>query len=432
MKHISLLLAPVVLAGMMAPAAAQRVATPEIRSNNDIWLGSAGKFGTLRSGGRIDLTPESVTTNSYTLGGSGAPANFFMKNGEAFIANDAAGLNTFGVLNKNTNGYSAFIGHQTDPDYPFPSAANNQPYEHFAIGYGAGLQAGGVRGVNYWEISRFTGTNEAKYPPTVGAIQQTGGVDPTGGTSLECTFAANVTTITCPANSLTNGMTVTGANIVPGTTLVSGGGTTSLTLSNPTRSAKDRPVKFSNPVYRQFTPMFFGNCQSPASCDIDFYTWNDTQSFVPDAYSDTRPYMSLDRINGRAYFGRSSIVDRSFATAPLNVASGFPEAFHSVYIGNNTFRMNWAQNPLRLNFIDGNAGAAVFSMMMDGTRRSAAAGPLKLATYTVAGLPACNATYQDHMAIATDVNAPTYRGALTGGGTVRTPVFCDGTSWTAH
>ena len=432
MKHISLLLAPVVLAGMMAPAAAQRVATPEIRSNNDIWLGSAGKFGTLRSGGRIDLTPESVTTNSYTLGGSGAPANFFMKNGEAFIANDAAGLNTFGVLNRNSNGYSAFIGHQLDSDWPFPSAANNQPYEHFAIGYGANLNLGGSRGVNYWEISRFTGTNDPKIPPTVAGIQQTGGVDPTGGTTLNCTFGAGVTTITCPANSLTNGMSVSGANIKPGTTLVSGGGTTSLTLSDPTTSANNRPVKFANLVYNQHTPMFFGNCQSPASCDIDFYTWAATPGFVADSYGAPRPYLSLDRINGRVYAGLAGLGDRAFATAPLNVTHTGPQILHALYAGFNTMRLNWAQNPLRVEFTDGNANFPTFSMYMDGTHRSVAHGPLKLATYTVAGLPACNATYRDHMAIATDTTAPTYRGALTGGGTVRTPVFCDGTSWTAH
>lgn len=52
--------------------------------------------------------------------------------------------------------------------------------------------------------------------------------------------------------------------------------------------------------------------------------------------------------------------------------------------------------------------------------------------YTVATLPTCNGTTQYHWAVVTDATAPTYRGALTGGGTVKVPVFCDGTSWTSH
>jgi len=35
-------------------------------------------------------------------------------------------------------------------------------------------------------------------------------------------------------------------------------------------------------------------------------------------------------------------------------------------------------------------------------------------------------------AYVTDAVAPTYLGALTGGGTVVTPVFYNGTAWVAH
>ncbi len=52
--------------------------------------------------------------------------------------------------------------------------------------------------------------------------------------------------------------------------------------------------------------------------------------------------------------------------------------------------------------------------------------------YTVANLPTCNSTYQDSVAIATDATSPTYGGALTGGGSKRTPVYCDGAAWTSH
>lgn len=57
---------------------------------------------------------------------------------------------------------------------------------------------------------------------------------------------------------------------------------------------------------------------------------------------------------------------------------------------------------------------------------------LKLPAYTVATMPACNSVSLDWIIVVSDARTPTYRGALTGGGAVRTPAYCDGTSWTAH
>ncbi len=56
----------------------------------------------------------------------------------------------------------------------------------------------------------------------------------------------------------------------------------------------------------------------------------------------------------------------------------------------------------------------------------------KLPAYTVAGLPACNAGAQNSIAVVSDATAPTYNGALVGGGAVRTLAFCDGSAWTSH
>ncbi|MCQ6960160.1 SGNH/GDSL hydrolase family protein [Mucilaginibacter aquariorum] len=53
----------------------------------------------------------------------------------------------------------------------------------------------------------------------------------------------------------------------------------------------------------------------------------------------------------------------------------------------------------------------------------------KLIGYTVAALPAGAIGM---MAYVTDATAPTYLGVLTGGGTVVTPVFYNGTAWVAH
>jgi hypothetical protein len=56
-------------------------------------------------------------------------------------------------------------------------------------------------------------------------------------------------------------------------------------------------------------------------------------------------------------------------------------------------------------------------------------GPVRLKGYTVATLPAGT---QGDTAFVTDAVAPTYLGTLTGGGTVVTPVFYNGTAWVAY
>lgn len=58
--------------------------------------------------------------------------------------------------------------------------------------------------------------------------------------------------------------------------------------------------------------------------------------------------------------------------------------------------------------------------------------PVQLPAYTVSGLPTCNAGLKGAMAYVTDALAPSYNAALTGGGTVPIPVFCQGSAWTAH
>lgn len=55
-----------------------------------------------------------------------------------------------------------------------------------------------------------------------------------------------------------------------------------------------------------------------------------------------------------------------------------------------------------------------------------------LQAYTVTGLPTCNAAAKLLRAAVTDATSPTYNGALTGGGAVVVPVFCNGTAWTSH
>lgn len=56
-------------------------------------------------------------------------------------------------------------------------------------------------------------------------------------------------------------------------------------------------------------------------------------------------------------------------------------------------------------------------------------------TFTVATLPACPGTTSvvtQAFAVVSDATLPTYNGALTGGGGVKVPVFCNGTAWVSH
>lgn len=69
------------------------------------------------------------------------------------------------------------------------------------------------------------------------------------------------------------------------------------------------------------------------------------------------------------------------------------------------------------------------------TTNTVAAGvPVALPAYTVATLPACNATRQNAMAVVTDFSGtPAYDATIgSGGGSTRLPVFCNGTAWTLH
>lgn len=65
------------------------------------------------------------------------------------------------------------------------------------------------------------------------------------------------------------------------------------------------------------------------------------------------------------------------------------------------------------------------------TGNSVLTGYVKPAVLTVATLPACGAAISGAISSVSDATAPTFLGALTGGGSVHTPVYCNGTAWVA-
>ncbi len=68
----------------------------------------------------------------------------------------------------------------------------------------------------------------------------------------------------------------------------------------------------------------------------------------------------------------------------------------------------------------------------DGNAYEMPAAPLVISSgYTVATLPACNGSYNGARAFVTNALAPVFLVAVVGGGTVDTPVFCNGANWVA-
>lgn len=109
--------------------------------------------------------------------------------------------------------------------------------------------------------------------------------------------------------------------------------------------------------------------------------------------------------NGTAWDTGSSSSKRMFFSQVLRPISGNPASYEFVWIGDNNF------------------AGDVDLMKLDEF------GGLQLINYTVATLPA--AGKKGRRLNVTDALAPTFLGALTGGGTIACPVFDNGTAWVA-
>jgi hypothetical protein len=59
-------------------------------------------------------------------------------------------------------------------------------------------------------------------------------------------------------------------------------------------------------------------------------------------------------------------------------------------------------------------------------------GSLSLPTTTVASLPVCGQAQRGLLYSVSDAHPPTYNSPVSGGGSITIPVFCNGSSWTAH
>lgn len=112
--------------------------------------------------------------------------------------------------------------------------------------------------------------------------------------------------------------------------------------------------------------------------------------------------------------GRAIFIDNQSTTQAVNVVSSGASTGAGISSGGASGYTG--------NVIEGrDAVGATFWVKKEGT--------VRMGTFTVATLPTPSGTAY---ATVTDATAPTYLGALTGGGSVVCPVFYNGTAWVSH
>jgi hypothetical protein len=157
-------------------------------------------------------------------------------------------------------------------------------------------------------------------------------------------------------------------------------------------------------------------------------------------------YLETNITNSRAYFG--TVAKKLFSVDFSNVTNGI-EGLTKFIVGATPISIGFftsshsisRRSAAQTKTTFATSGPATgFDFMTDNGRGDynpdivVAAidqkGNLNLREYTVATLP--TPTTSTAYTTVTDAVAPTYLGALTGGGTVKVPVFWNGTSWLSH
>lgn len=192
--------------------------------------------------------------------------------------------NAFAVVQTNVNAFAT----ETFRSKDFMALDLTEVYEHGAIGYVPAFN--NSAGAFIIEDSRLPNT-QGNTPPPEFDLFQTGSLDPTGGVNVVCSAAIGSPTLACAANATVNGQTIWGPNPAAGipaeTTISSGGGTTSLTMSkNATATSTNVTYNFGTYVNGQRKVI-----QATSLGDVFFY--NFTNGTVA----------AIDRVNNRFCIG---------------------------------------------------------------------------------------------------------------------------------
>jgi hypothetical protein len=369
-------------------------------------------------------TPE-ITFNAVSGGFSHTLAH--VANGELRLQHTQAGINTLILENLSASGYAAIVARQTDATFPSTNQDASGSYEHMAVGYGRNLASNGRLGFTYIESSRFNGASNAAIRPSQLNIQQTGGAYAGTVYAYNAVVTSGSASITIngggnwPAD--VNGMMIReqgdGGFFTEGTTVLSGQGTATITLSaNALQSNGFVPVFIGTVTYGQYNAVVFRDMTG-----IEFYKWSS-------GANSTAPYAKFDRINGRVGFGAFlnslypvSSVDvlgnvtagtdttqrtAAFATYPYNIADTGTAGLKWLKVGVNTFQLNWNATPSRVSFYEANGAVTPLELYMDATARTKTGGGRILAQRVVTAAGAITvATSDDVIIVNKSVGAAT-------------------------
>lgn len=311
--------------------------------------------------------------------------------GELSIENNTGINNALALKTTNENGFAAlaFVG---------PDMSYNDNFEHGAVGWGPKLKYGPDVGYDYFEISRFTYDGTFSRQPVPFMWQSTGTqLIPWGMTTAYGVVTKGSATITCVGGCTFPGDTgqildtPAEYGLFPaGTTIVSGAGTKTMTLSKAALASSASATagtyfRFSTAEGSQhdfvvMTPM--GN--------IDYFRFSDAKwgTFT------NAPYFSIDRVNGRLGVGNplpatpldvsGAILSNISGATSLNAYSGNgalnaqvtpgvagqKNILHGYAVNTNQFNLNWEKDPQRIAVQDANANANIFEFRMDGSWQS--------------------------------------------------------------
>jgi hypothetical protein len=193
----------------------------------------------------------------------------------------------------------------------------------------------------------------------------------------------------------------------PGTTIVSGAGTATLTLSH-TALATGGFVSliYGAPVFDQYIRVLFNEVGM-----IDWYPWSTggtkqgtTNPFIRMdgnlsrvgignyVYQD-RPTVTLDVI-GQATFGADKTQRWAYpGSAPINIRDSGSAGIDWIKVGAGQFKLNWDVSPSRLDFVDQNNGQTPLQLFMDGSGKAVASN-LQAGNLAVSGSSVLTGTLQ--------------------------------------
>ncbi len=248
-------------------------------------LSGYGNFAGFENLGQITLD---------TPGGGCPPTtvDYSANRDELTITSDCPGTNTLAIRNSNSTGFAAATIGGKDYDY-----RSSGVFEHGSFVYGPAIPLNGQNGADQIEFSRYTTTNNPLIPSIPAEIIQTGGVFtvPPRPAVLSITKGSPTATVisgTIPAAA--DGEIITSREnlgyIGSGTTIASGGGTSTITLSNNAEQTMAYlQVEFGPTTYCQSTRMYFQELGN-----ISFYTYGTGCNGSLGA-----AFMTLDTDNGR-------------------------------------------------------------------------------------------------------------------------------------